>query len=255
MINQLNWNQIKVLSYAGLKSRYRQTSIGFFWVILSPLLMYSVQAFVFQRVLKINLDNYSLYLLGGLLPWIFISFTWDTTISCLVNASSLLKGIQLSPQTVLCSSILDNFINFIAGFILILIPVLFYTREFNLNLFLLPLALLLILLFTVFTTGILAILYVFYRDIKYVTNFGMSLLFFLTPIFYPASLVPENYQIFVEINPIYIVINPFRSAVYGEVEVMSLLWMLLKSSALIIVSYFLLISLWKRKKNELYLKI
>ena len=255
MINQLNWNQIKVLSSAGIKARYRKTLIGFFWVILSPVLMYSVQAFVFQKVLRIELDNYPLFLLGGLLPWIFISFTWDTSTSCLINSSSLLKGIQISPLTILCSAILDNFINFITSFLLILVPVLFYSQVISLHLLFLPVALIFILLFTLFSTGILSVLYVFYRDIKYVTSFGMSLLFFLTPIFYPASFVPENYQILISFNPIYIIISPFRASIYGDASTLELTFMLLKSGALVVLSYLLLTGIWNQKKNELYLKI
>ena len=78
MMNDLNWQQIKVLTVANMKARYRKTMIGFFWVVLGPILMYSVQAFVFQKFLKLELHNYYLFLLGGLLPWIFITSSWDS---------------------------------------------------------------------------------------------------------------------------------------------------------------------------------
>lgn len=238
-----------------MRARYRKTLIGFFWVILSPVLMYSVQAFVFQKILKINVDNYPLFLLGGLLPWIFISFTWDNSIASLVNSSSLIKGIQVSPTVVLTANIAENFVNFGTSFVLLLLPVIFYTQVISSHVFFLPLATLLLVAFVFLTTNTLAILYVFYRDVKYVVNFLMSLLFFMTPIFYPVSYIPEKYQLFLQFNPIHIMISPFRACIYGDTSINGLLIMFTKSVLLIFLTYLVWIIIWKNKRNELYLKI
>lgn len=254
MISDLNWQQIKILTLANMKARYRKTIIGFFWVVLNPIIMYSVQAFVFQKFLKLDLPNYYLFLLGGLLPWIFITSSWDSCTPSIVSSSSILKSFQISPLIILASAILDNFINFIAAFTIIVIPTLIYSQNFSINLLFLPLALLLLMSFTFISTAILATLHVFYRDIKYVTNFMMSLLFFLTPIFYPVNFIPPHYQWIVHLNPLYMVIAPFRASLYGA-ESLEITVMLLKSLALTLVLAGLFIKIWNNKKNELFLKL
>lgn len=237
-----------------MRARYRKTIIGFFWVVLNPILMYSVQAFVFQKILKINLPHYYLFLLGGLLPWIFINSSWDSSTPCIVSNSSILKSFQISPMIILSSAILDNFINFISAFTVIVIPVLFYSGSLQPSLLFLPVALIILMIFTLVSTSILSVLHVFYRDVKYVTNFAMSVLFFLTPIFYPQSFIPDHYQWLLNFNPIYLVIAPFRASIYGAdwTEITVLLG---KAGLLTIISMFIFIKIWKAKKNELFLKL
>lgn len=237
-----------------MKARYRKTMIGFFWVVLNPILMYSVQAFVFQKILKIDLPNYYLFLLGGLLPWIFINSSWDSSTPSIVSNASILKSFQISPMIILSSAILDNFINFISAFLVIVIPVLFYSGSLNTSLILLPLSLLTLMIFTLATTSILSVLFVFYRDVKYVANFMMSILFFLTPIFYPQNFIPEKYQWIVNLNPIYLVIAPFRASLYGEsLPVIGL--MLIKALGITLLTSLLFVKIWNAKKNELFLKL
>ncbi|MFA5582773.1 MAG: ABC transporter permease [Bacteriovoracaceae bacterium] len=252
--NGFNWQQIKILTLANMKARYRKTIIGFFWVVLNPIIMYSVQAFVFQRFLKIDLHNYYLFLLGGLLPWIFITSSWDSSTPSIVSSSNILKSFQISPLIILSSAILDNFINFLTAFTIIVIPTLIISQNYSLNLLFLPIALILLMSFTLISTAILATLHVFYRDIKYVTNFTMSLLFFLTPIFYPVTFIPPRYQWIVDLNPLYMVIAPFRASLYGgtsyEISIM-----LLKSLSLTVVLAVLFNKIWNDKKNELFLKL
>lgn len=254
MINDFHWNQIQILTLANMKARYRKTIIGFLWVVLNPILMYSVQAFVFQKFLKIDLPYYYLFLLGGLLPWIFINSSWDSSTPSIVSNASILKSFQISPMIILSSSILDNFINFLTAFTILVIPALIFAGSFQLSLLMLPLAAITLMLFTLISTAILAILHVFYRDVKYVTHFLMSVLFFLTPIFYPQTFVPAKYQWLVELNPIYLIIKPFRASIYGG-AVTEILFMLLKANSFTFLLLLLFIKIWKNKKNELFLKL
>jgi lipopolysaccharide transport system permease protein len=250
----LHWYQIKILTLANMKARYRKTFMGFVWVILNPILMYSVQAIVFKKFLQINHPDYYLFLLGGLLPWIFINSSIDSCSNSIVTASSIIKSFQVSPLVLVASAILDNAINFLAGFILVLIPTLILSQKISSSLLLLPISLLILLLFTASITITLALLQVFYRDMKYVTNFLMSVLFFLTPIFYPPHYIPADFQWIIDINPIYLVIVPFRSCINGG-SVEEIIYMLIRGLFLSLISILILKKLWKKKKNELFLKL
>lgn len=251
---KIAWHQTKTLTRANAKARYRKTVIGFLWVILNPILMYAVQALVFKKFLKLDMPHYHIFLLGGLLPWLFINSTWDTCTGAIVNSAPLLKSFRISPLIILASAILDNFINFLASFTFLLIPTLILGQLFSNNLFLLPISIILLVLFTLFTTSILAVLHVFYRDIKYVTSFIMSIAFYLTPIFYPKSYIPENYQWILSINPIFIVIEPFRACLYDG-KINEIISMQAKSLVIVMALYFITKKLWEKKKNELFLKL
>ena len=91
------WEQIRVLTAANLKTRYRKTWAGFLWVILNPLTMYWIQTQVFSRFLKLNVSNYALFLLSGLLPWIFIVQTLEMCASLFVWSSRMFKAFPVSP--------------------------------------------------------------------------------------------------------------------------------------------------------------
>src|SRR5690606_4851573 len=88
-----------ILTSASMRTRYRNSILGFAWVILNPLILMSAQAYVFVGVLKIEMDNYVLYLMSGLLPWIFLSQTLEMTATLYVFQGSLLKSLNLHPMT------------------------------------------------------------------------------------------------------------------------------------------------------------
>lgn len=251
---QAELNQIIVLTVAGMKARYRKTLMGFIWVILNPLVMFSAQAFVFKKVLRIDYPDYYVFLLGGLLPWIFLNSCWDSCTSSLVTSSAVIRSFQISPVVIVAANILNNFINFLASFLLIGAPAIILSGKGAWGMLFLPLAIIVLAGFTVTTTVLFAVLHVFYRDVKFVVQFCMSVLFFLTPIFYPKSFIPLEFQWLVELNPIYLVIAPFRAALYGESS-LAIMLHLVKGTALGAVSGCALVWCWRRKKNELLLRL
>src|SRR5665647_1643549 len=97
----LFWIQVKDLTVASLKSRYRKTWAGFVWVILNPLLMFGVQSLVFKRFLGLQIPDYYLFLLGGLLPWIFMSSTIQMGTPIFVTQAQLLRSFKINPMVLL----------------------------------------------------------------------------------------------------------------------------------------------------------
>src|ERR1035437_5970491 len=84
--------QVRALTVANLKSRYRKTFVGFLWVILNPLILYGVQSLVFMKFLKLQVPNYTLFLLSGLLPWVFIVQSVEMCTSLIVINGKLFKS-------------------------------------------------------------------------------------------------------------------------------------------------------------------
>lgn len=244
------WIQIRELTIASIKSRYRKTWAGFLWVILNPIMMFGVQSLVFRKFLKIDIPDYFLFLLGGLLPWIFFTQTVQMGTPVFVVQSQLLRSFKINHWVVLGSQVLDGFVNFIASFILIMLPFYLMSDKNVLWLLILPLAFIPLLIGTLSITVIMSVLNVFYRDINFVMGFIFSLLFFLTPIFYPREFVPPEYQWMITMNPIIYLIEPFRTIIHsGGANIISIM---LQSFGVAIGSTLLAMVVWKRKKNEFY---
>lgn len=240
------------LTQFSMKARYRKTYAGFIWVVINPLLMYGAQGLVFKYFLKIDIENYLLFLLGGLLPWSFIVSSLTSGTSLFQSQSRILKSFEMNPFVLLYSLILDNAINFLAAFLLIYIPLTIFGKPPGAEILLLPLSMIVLVLGTTAMTSIGAILQVFYRDTRFVVPFLTSVLFFLTPIFYPREFVPESFQWAVDFNPIYILIQCFRGTLY-DFNLSQYLTTLSVSLILSLVLMALAHFYWKRKRNEFYL--
>ncbi len=246
--------QIIALTKSNMMSRYRKTIAGFLWVVLNPIIMYAVQSFVFRKLLKIEVPNYSLFLLCGLLPWIFITMTMDMVTPILDLSSDLLKSFKMNPVVLVLSQILDNFFNFLFAFFIVLIPTWIIMGGEWKGVFFLPLILFSLVVTTAAVCWLLATLQVFYKDVKFVVSFLLSILFFLTPIFYPVDYVPENYRFLVSLNPIYALIEPFRFSIY-DFNLSLLLKGLAKSYFVMITTTIISYFYWRKKKNEFYLSL
>lgn len=247
----MNIRQVKYLTLGRMKARYRNTVAGMLWVALNPILMFSAQAVVFKYILKIEIKDFALFLMAGLLPWLFITTSIDMCTNSIINSRELLKSFQINPLVLIFSQVFDNFFNFVLSFFILFIPALFYYDISLQGLLILPISFALLVIFIISYCSLLALLNVFYRDVQFVSSFSMNLLFFVTPIFYPESFVPENYRWAIAINPFYAVIKPIRSAIYNfdfgvlvETNLISLLFVLITTALSMI--------LWKKRKNKIY---
>lgn len=246
------WVQSRALTAANLKSRYRNTFAGFLWVVLNPLIVYGTQSYVFHTILKLQVDRYRLFLLSGLLPWIFITQSLEMCTSLYTSSARLLKSFPVHPLVYLAAQLFDNFVNFIAAFLLILLAVFIWDPVEPLRILLLPLPLVLLFGAVFGMAWMLATVQVFLRDTRFIITFALNLLFFLTPIFYPASFVPEEYRWIIRLNPVNHLIQPFRALIYDELQLSSIVQSMLMSGMIATLSLSAAALFWSRKKNDVY---
>jgi lipopolysaccharide transport system permease protein len=251
---KLYWRQVRILTWANLKSRYRKTMAGFVWVVASPIVMYYIQSLVFKRFLKLDVPDYALFLLGGLLPWIFITGTLDMCTPIFTTRAELLKSFKISPFVLIVSQILDNFLNFLIAFLILLIPMTIYLKSYTPGLLFLPLVMVQLIVGVTGIASLFALAQVFMRDVRFILPFITNILFFLTPIFYPIEIVPAEYRIYIEHNPFYLLIDPFRQCIH-QYNPQELLMSLLRGSGISLFFVILAYAAWKRKINEFYLHL
>ncbi|HCM38478.1 MAG: hypothetical protein A2Z97_03280 [Bdellovibrionales bacterium GWB1_52_6] len=246
-----SWIQIRSLTAAQIRARYRRTIAGFFWVVLSPLIMYAAQATVFKHILKIGIPHYGIFLLSGLLPWLFVVNTLEMGIPVLRSSRDLLGSFRIPPHWLVLSVALDNAINFAAATLIVLIPMIALLRPPMGGLWTLPFSFLILVIGTAALTSWLAVLNVFFRDTRFVVHFLISVLFFLTPVFYPAELIPEPWRQGILLNPVYILLEPLRLGIYGYSFPKFLASF---GRSLVVCGLFVSIAVfsWRRQKNEFY---
>lgn len=253
-MNRISFDQIIALTEANLKTRYRNTVAGLIWVALYPLMIYGAQAVVFHFILKIQIENYLLFLLSGLLPWIFLSQSIEMNTGMIMNNSRLLKSFPIHPFVPVVAQVLDNLINFIFVFIFIFIPVAFFTDSFHLQTLLLPIPILCLFISSAAISFVLSICQVFFFDTRYLVSFALNLLFYLTPIFYSSVFIPEEYRRFLFLNPFYIMIAPFQKIILNAAAFdifLSLLISAFVSFFLCILAYYF----WRMNKQKLYFRL
>jgi ABC-type polysaccharide/polyol phosphate export permease len=216
--------------------------------MLQPILILGTQAFTFHWVLKIQVDDYLLFLASGLLPWLFISQTIEISAGILLNTSPLIRSFGTHPIILVAAQNFDNFLNFMLS-----LAIAFCILSFFYDLSIFQLVIALLVTFTIFF-GVLALgflasmIQVFFRDFRFILSFLFQILYFLTPVFYPMEMIPADFRDFLSWNPILAWIQPLRDVLLqGQVGSASLLYSLSVS----IICWILAWTFWKRKGNEL----
>lgn len=205
------------LTQREIKARYKQSFIGYAWVLLNPVAQLLVYSFVFSLVFRFPTGNipYPIFLFAALLPWTTFQNSIQTATQSLVVNSSLLRKVafprEVIPYSVVVSKIVDLlfsslvFLVFIVAFRVTLAPTawLFFV---------------IFIIQTILTTGIsliLAAANLFYRDIQYLANLLLMLWMYMTPIVYPLSMVPDRFVKLYKLNPMVGIMEGYRSALFG----------------------------------------
>ena len=185
-----------------LKLKYRKSYLGFLWTILVPGANAAVYFFVFNQVMRVRIPNHILFLLSGLLPWIFFSGALISCMESILQNHNLLNKVPLSPHIFPLSEVLTGYINFLFS-----IPVLVAFQIFMIGiqpfsiLYLIALSLLLFL--QAFSVGlILSYLFVFFRDLRHMMGIIIQIWFYMTPIVYTQDMIPERFKFVLLLNPV-----------------------------------------------------
>ena len=206
-----------------LKVRYRRSAIGFVWTMLQPLLMMLVLQLVFSAIFKFeDIQNYPVYALAGILFWNFFSQSILASMNSLRGNANLLKKVPVPHAVFPVATVLSGLVN-MAFALVPLFGLLLVTRQpLTPALLFLPAAILLAAVFTLGAGLLLSPLAVFFHDVTELAGVALNLLMYLTPIFYPMSIVPEHIRWIVRFNPTRSILEVFRDPIYyGKIPPLS----------------------------------
>jgi lipopolysaccharide transport system permease protein len=201
---------IKILAISDLKVKYQSSILGFAWSMLNPLLLMLVLYFVFSNVFKTAQDHVALYLLIGIITWRFFAIGTTSTMSTIVNKSSLVTKIYIPRKVLVLSAVLSALVSSLLEF-LVLVPLLIVLGAgLSPYILLFPFIHIIYFLMVYGISLILASLYVYYRDLTQIWDVLIQIGFFLAPIMYPLSTVPSKYLSYYMLNPMTVLIQMYR---------------------------------------------
>jgi len=199
-----------------IKLKYRNSVLGVLWSMLSPLLMMVVLSIVFMALFKSQIPNFPVYVLIGRILYQFFTESTSFALDSVYANGQLIKKIYVPKYFFPLSRICSSFITTMIALIPLVAMMAFTGMTFKwINLlFVIPLVYLLIISASIGL--ILSCVYVFFRDMKHFYSIVTLIIMYMTPIFYPASIIPEKYVPIVMLNPLYTIVEMFRDYVmYG----------------------------------------
>jgi lipopolysaccharide transport system permease protein len=207
---------LRNLVLRNLRVKYQRSMLGFVWTLLNPLLTVGVLIAVFRFVLRLQVPHYWAFLLSGYFVWNFAmqSLTAGTTV--LPEHSHLSRSVAFPAEVLIFSITLSRLVEFLVEIVLVLILLLgFHHRGAPWSLAWLPV---LLLIQVVLVTGLtlpVATLSVFFHDVRHALPIGLMVLFYASPVFYPASRVPERFRWLYLLNPFAGLLTMYQDVLYS----------------------------------------
>lgn len=207
---------INELIIRDLKVKYKHSILGYIWSLLNPLMMMVILTFVFSNVFRFDIVNYPLYLILGQVLWSFFSESTTLSMYSVINNGTLIKKVYIPKVVFPISRILSSFVTMSFSLIAIFIVMLYTNTVFTKYILLLPIPLILLLFFSIGIGLIVSALSVYFRDIMHLYSVLTLAWMYLTPIFYPITIIPEEFSIYILLNPMYYYIDFCREIlIYG----------------------------------------
>lgn len=208
-----------------LKSRYKGSILGFLWMFLNPLLQLCVYTIVFSVIMKSGIDKYYLFLFVALVPWIFFSMCLSGGTMVVFGQQDMVKKIYFPREVLPISYTTSQFVNMLLSFLVIFVVVAIEGISIDLGAwFCLPLVMLIEYILSLGITFLASALTVYFRDLEHILGIVSMAWMYLTPVLYSIDMVPVEYRMIANLNPMTPIIIAYRDILYyGQVPKLSTL--------------------------------
>jgi lipopolysaccharide transport system permease protein len=206
------------LTARDIRVRYKQAVFGILWAAVQPLTQMIIFTILFSRLAGIRADApvpYALFCLSGAVIWTLFSTGLAQASSSLVEHERVISKVYFPRIIIPLSSVLVAGMDFLIGLVLLLIAVPFFGVSLHLSIIFIPMLMILAVLCALAIGFWTSAINIQFRDVRYALPFFLQLLIYVTPVFYPSSLVPERYRFVLLFNPMSAVVDGFRAALFG----------------------------------------
>ena len=197
-----------------IRGKYKGSWLGVLWTFLNPLLMLAVYALVFPYILRVNVENYTIFMIVALIPWNFFTTAIQTGTGCVVANGNILKKVYFPREIIPISITTSQLVNFLITCLIMFIFIFVSGVGFSIHILLLPILILIQFILTLAINFVLSALTVFAHDIDHFVSVALTLGFYATPIVYLSTMLPEKFQWAMKVNPMAVLVEAYRSVLY-----------------------------------------
>lgn len=197
-----------------IRGRYKGSVLGFFWTFLNPLLQFVVYALVFSVLLRSDIEKFYVYMFVAFVPWFFFSTAVPQGANCILSHNTMVQKIYFPRMVLPLATVLTGFINMLFSEIVVFAVLVFSGFLPTYHIIALPVVMLVQLMFVLGIVLIVSALTVYFRDLSHILDIVVMLWFYVTPIVYPITMIPENLRGFIYMNPMTGIIECYRSILY-----------------------------------------
>ncbi|BCS34711.1 hypothetical protein TBR22_A39370 [Luteitalea sp. TBR-22] len=200
-----------------LTVKYKGSILGVAWSLLHPLVMVAVYTLAFRYVVRVPIERFPLFLLSGLLPWMFFTSALSAATGSIADNGTLVRKVAFPRAVLPLAAVASALVQFALMYTVLVPTALVMGAGLSLSwAALLPV----VLLQTAFTAGLgllLATAYVFVRDARHLLDVALQVWFWLTPIVYAASLAPATLRRWLQLNPMMHFVTAYQQIVTQHV--------------------------------------
>jgi len=194
---------ITVLTQKEMKVRYKNSFLGYVWSILNPLAFAFIFFMIFKVVMRIQMENYTLFLITGLFPWQCFFNSVNMSPRVFLANASIIKKVNFPRNVALLAVVLQDMIHFILAIPVIVFFMFIYREQPSFSwLYGIPILLCIQLFMTYGITLAVSSINLFFRDLERLTAIFTMFLFYVTPIIYPETMIPAKYRYLIDLNPV-----------------------------------------------------
>ncbi len=235
------------------KIKYRRSVLGVLWSVLNPLGMMIIMSVVFSKVFRQGIENFPVYLMCGQLTFSFFNEASSGAMNSVINNGNLIKKVYIPKYLLPLSSVCSSLVNLMTSFIALLIVMVLTLTPTTWRIVLVVFPILFVLIFSYGLGLILCVVATSFRDMQHLYGVLTTAWMYLTPIFYPLSMLPKWVRNIIEWNPLTVFVEMVRDVVlYGVIPDGSLF---LKSIMYCSIVMILGIIMFKKKQNTFVLKL
>lgn len=237
------------LAWRDIKVRYRQTILGGLWAILQPFMTMVVFTIFFGNLAGVPSEGlpYPIFVYAALLPWQFFSNAVANSGNSLIGSSQLISKVYFPRMIIPSASILCGLLDFAVAFSILVLMMIYYGIGPGPGILLLPVLMTGFVMAALGVGSILSALNVHYRDFRYIIPFMVQIWLFVTPVIYPASMLPETWRWLINLNPMAGLITAFRASLLNQ----PVPWSDLAVSGVVVVLVFILgVSIFLRMERR-----
>lgn len=205
------------MSVKQLKVKYSGSMFGFWWAVITPFLLAGSINLIFTKGFKVGILNFTLFVLAGIIPWLFFSASLNEAMNSFIANSAVLKQTTIPRELIPFSCLMANFLNFLIGFLCVL-PFFIFIKFKVITV--LPFLILILIFYFFFIVGLgmfFSVINVFFRDLFHFLSIGLMLWFWITPIFYHLEMLNFPYRWICLFNPVTYYIVSYQKILFEGV--------------------------------------